>query len=59
MFGKFFADADAAERFADAVPADRFSPAQVQERLLKAANPDDAIALFREQPADVALLRAA
>ncbi|MFO1314708.1 MAG: AAA family ATPase [Burkholderiales bacterium] len=60
MFGKFFDDPAAAERFADAVPADRFSPAQVQERLLKAASADDAIALFRDQaPADVAQLRAA
>jgi len=60
MFGKFFDDPAAAERFADAVPAGRYSPAQVQERLLKAGSPDDAIALFRDHvPADVAQLRAA
>ena len=60
MFGKFFDDAAAAERFADAVPAGRYSPAQVQERLLKAGSPDDAVAQFHEHaPADVAQLRAA
>ena len=60
MFGKFFDEPAAAERFADALPAGRFSPAMVQERLLKAAGPDDAIALFREHAAaDVAQLRAA
>ena len=46
MFRKFFDDADAAARFADTVPADRWSPAQVQERLLKAATADEALALF-------------
>ena len=59
MFTKFFPDPAAAARFADAVPADRWSPAQVQERLLKAADADEGIALFREATADVALLRAA
>ncbi len=60
MFAKFFDDAAAAVRFADAVPADRWSPAQVQERLLKAANAEEAIELFRERAApDVALLRVA
>jgi chaperone BCS1 len=61
MFAKFFPGPAAAARFADAVPADRWSPAQVQERLLKAANADEGIAHFRdrEAPADVALLRAA
>jgi len=59
MFRKFFDDPAAAERFADAVAADRWSPAQVQERLLKAADADEGIALFREATADVALLRAA
>ena len=42
----FFAGADDAERFAAAVPADTWSPAQVQERLLKAGSPAEAIALF-------------
>ena len=62
MFAKFFADAAAAARFADAVPADRWSPAQVQERLLKAANAEEAHrALPRARPAtpDLALLRVA
>jgi chaperone BCS1 len=61
MFGKFFDDRAAAARFADTVPADRWSPAQVQERLLKAAGADDAIALFRDRvaPGDVAMLRVA
>jgi len=62
MFLKFFDDPAAAARFADAVPADRWSPAQVQERLLKAANVDEALRLFPAQVAtegDVALLRAA
>jgi len=59
MFRKFFDDPAAAERFADAVAPDRWSPAQVQERLLKAADADEGIALFREATADVALLRAA
>jgi chaperone BCS1 len=47
MFRKFFDDPAAAARFAEAVPADRWSPAQVQERLLKAATADEALALFR------------
>jgi chaperone BCS1 len=62
MFRKFFDDADAAARFAAMVPADRWSPAQVQERLLKAANVEEALALFAARPAadgEVALLRAA
>ena len=60
MFRKFFDDAVAAEHFADAVAAHRWSPAEVQERLLKAADVDAAIALFREQaPVEVAVLRAA
>ncbi|MEO8506511.1 MAG: AAA family ATPase [Betaproteobacteria bacterium] len=61
MFRKFFDDPAAAARFADTVPADRFSPAQVQERLLKAANAEEAFALFHERAlaSDVALLRAA
>ncbi len=61
MFRKFFDDEAAAVRFADAVAADRWSPAQVQERLLKAASTEEAIALFSEQPAaeTVELRRAA
>jgi len=62
MFRKFFDDADAAARFAAMVPADRWSPAQVQERLLKAGNVEEALALFAARPAaegEVALLRAA
>ena len=50
MFRKFFDDGTAAARFASAVAADRWSPAQVQERLLKAANVDEAIGLFVEPP---------
>jgi chaperone BCS1 len=61
MFCKFFDDAAAAERFADRVAAGRWSPAQVQERLLNAANVDEAIALFDADTADgaVPLRRAA
>jgi chaperone BCS1 len=62
MFRKFFDDAEAAARFADTVPADRWSPAQVQERLLKAASAQDALALFTARPApesEVTLRRAA
>ncbi len=62
MFRKFFDDAGAAARFADTVPADRWSPAQVQERLLKAAGADDALALFTARSApegEVTLRRAA
>ena len=55
MFLKFFDDADAAKRFAAAVPGETWSPAAVQERLLKAANVDEAIELFRRP----ALVRAA
>jgi chaperone BCS1 len=47
MFLKFFDDADAAKRFAAAVPGDTWSPAAVQERLLKAADVEEAIALFQ------------
>jgi hypothetical protein len=50
MFRKFFDDAEAAARFADALAPDRWSPAQVQERLLKAASPEEAMALFAEPP---------
>jgi chaperone BCS1 len=61
MFCKFFDDEAAAERFADRVAAGRWSPAQVQERLLNAANVDEAIALFDADTADgaVPLRRAA
>jgi chaperone BCS1 len=55
MFLKFFDDADAARRFAAAVPGDTWSPAAVQERLLKAADVDEAIELFQRP----ALVRAA
>jgi chaperone BCS1 len=50
MFRKFFDDEAAAARFAEVVAADRWSPAQVQERLLKAASTEEAIALFSGQP---------
>ncbi len=46
MFGKFFADEGAAARFTEAAACNTWSPAQVQERLLKAGTPDEAIALF-------------
>jgi chaperone BCS1 len=55
MFRKFFDDEAAAAGFADAVAADRWSPAQVQERLLKAASAEEAIALFLEPPLAQAL----
>jgi len=55
MFLKFFDDAEAAKRFAAAVPGDTWSPAAVQERLLKAADVDEAIELFQRP----ALVRAA
>lgn len=58
MFRKFFDDEEAARRFADALAPGVWSPAQVQERLLKAAAPDDAAALFL-RPAEAAELRAA
>jgi chaperone BCS1 len=48
MFLKFFDVGAAAERFADALRPDAWSPAQVQERLLKASNVDEAIASFVE-----------
>ena len=50
MFRKFFDDEAAAAQFADSVAPDRWSPAQVQERLLKAATAQEAIALFAEAP---------
>ena len=56
---KFFDDDAAAERFANTVAANRWSPAQVQERLLKAASVDEALALFREESPEIAVLRAA
>jgi len=59
MFRKFFDDEAAAARFADAVAADRWSPAQVQERLLKAASPDEAIGLFAEPPGQTVELKRA
>jgi len=59
MFLKFIDDPAAASRFADTVAPDRWSPAQVQERLLKAASLDEALALFAEPAGDVAVLRAA
>jgi chaperone BCS1 len=57
MFLKFIDDAGAAERFADAVDVERWSPAQVQERLLKAADIDEAIALFATPTAEDAVPR--
>jgi chaperone BCS1 len=59
MFRKFIDDDAAAERFAAEVAADRWSPAQVQERLLKAASPEEAIALFTEELAPAVELRRA
>jgi hypothetical protein len=41
------------------VAADRWSPAQVQERLLKAATVEEAIALFDARDDTVAVLKAA
>jgi chaperone BCS1 len=49
MFRKFFDDAHAAARFADIVPAGQWTPAAVQERLLKAASVDTALALFHDE----------
>jgi chaperone BCS1 len=46
MFNKFFEGEAAAAAFADAVACDTWSPAQVQERLLKATTPEEAVALF-------------
>ncbi len=59
MFLKFIDDPEAARRFADAVEPGLWSPAQVQERLLKAATVEEAIALFRSRDDAVAVLRAA
>jgi len=60
MFLKFIDDADAAARFANAVDVELWSPAQVQERLLKASDADEAIALFAPPPENaVPKLRAA
>ncbi|HEX4883252.1 MAG TPA: AAA family ATPase [Casimicrobiaceae bacterium] len=47
MFLKFFDDREAARRFAEAVEPGRWSPAAVQEKLLKAPTPEDALAAFR------------
>jgi chaperone BCS1 len=47
MFRKFFDEPAAAARFGEEVPEGRWSPAAVQERLLKAATPEEAIAAFR------------
>jgi chaperone BCS1 len=57
MFLKFIDDADASVRFADAVEVGRWSPAQVQERLLKAADVDEAIDLFGAAPIEDAVPR--
>jgi chaperone BCS1 len=60
MFLKFIDDADAAARFANVVDVELWSPAQVQERLLKASDADEAIALFAPPPENaVPKLRAA
>ncbi len=59
MFLKFVDDPVAAARFADSVEPGRWSPAQVQERLLKAASVEEAIALFAARDDTVAVLRAA
>jgi chaperone BCS1 len=55
MFLKFFDDRAAAARFAAEVEPGRWAPATVQERLLKAPDPEAAIAAFRTPE----LLRAA
>jgi chaperone BCS1 len=47
MFLKFFDDREAASRFAEAVEPGRWSPAAVQEKLLKAQSPEEALAAFR------------
>jgi len=57
MFLKFIDDAEAATRFANAVDVGRWSPAQVQERLLKAADSDEALAMFGAPLADDAVPR--
>jgi chaperone BCS1 len=60
MYLKFIDDPAGAARFADTVAPDRWSPAQVQERLLKAGSPGEALALFAQPPAaEATLLRAA
>jgi chaperone BCS1 len=46
MFRKFFDDAAATRRFADALEPGVWSPAEVQERLLKAAAPEEAVGRF-------------
>lgn len=59
MARKFVDDDAQATRFAEAVAPGRWSPAQVQERLLKAADVDEAIGLFAERGDVVAVMRAA
>jgi len=59
MARKFVDDAAEAARFADAVAPGRWSPAQVQERLLKATDVDEAIGLFAGREDVVAVMRAA
>ena len=59
MCRKFFDDEAAAARFAECLEPDRWSPAQVQERLLKAASVDEAIASFPRAGESLAVVRAA
>ena len=59
MAMKFVDDPKEATRFADSLAPGRWSPAQVQERLLKAADVDEALALFAEREGVVAVMKAA
>ena len=59
MFLKFIDDPAAARRFAESLEPGRWSPAQVQERLLKAATVEEAIALFDARHDAVPVLKAA
>jgi hypothetical protein len=56
---KFVDDPGEAARFADSLAPGRWSPAQVQERLLQAADVDEALALFAEREGVVTAMRAA
>jgi chaperone BCS1 len=58
MFRTFFDDEDAAARFAETTGPQRWSPAQVQERLLKASSPQQALAMLAEPPPGAGVRRA-
>jgi len=55
MFLKFFDDPAAADAFANALEPGRWSPAEVQERLLKADDPQSALKHFQPRPAAAAV----